>query len=414
MPPNEPGVYQGTWEETIDLRDLLKVILQRKWLIIGLTATAATAAAFLSFFVLPPVYESEVVLQLPTSEAANEVGYTLPALSAMAKSPAVLRSVAARLPATEPSPDLQRTYKVTLDADARLLRVNAEADTAQEAQALLSLWVEVFSESVSRSTVQAAQERLAKAEAVLEARRAELESARSELHAFNALYALDALEAQVKDLEEWVLASEAKIRTLKLHSIPSDEERLTHLKAELERQPLVWDWDESAALLVEASQALGGPIHTDSMINPTHIQLQQAIVETSVQLAANRTLLEQLTIHTAEAKPQLAQMRDELSRLRLEETSLKEQVSEAEALFESAQSEYLTWSSRATLGERVSVRIVSEPTLPVSPIKPRKVLNVAIAAFLGMFVGLGVTFLLEIWPSEIDAPGSIAPSGVQQ
>ena len=48
-----------------------------------------------------------------------------------------------------------------------------------------------------------------------------------------------------------------------------------------------------------------------------------------------------------------------------------------------------------------NVQIMDEAAVPESPVKPRPLLNMAIAFFLGIMVSLGVTFLLEYMDSTI-------------
>ncbi|NLO89849.1 MAG: hypothetical protein GX088_05955 [Clostridia bacterium] len=52
-----------TMEEEISLRELLEVLLKRKWLILGITAAAVAAAAIISFFVLSEVYQTQAVMK---------------------------------------------------------------------------------------------------------------------------------------------------------------------------------------------------------------------------------------------------------------------------------------------------------------------------------------------------------------
>ena len=52
-----------TMEEEISLRELVEVLLKRKWLILGITAAAVAAAAVISFFVLSEVYQTQAVMK---------------------------------------------------------------------------------------------------------------------------------------------------------------------------------------------------------------------------------------------------------------------------------------------------------------------------------------------------------------
>ena len=52
--------------------------------------------------------------------------------------------------------------------------------------------------------------------------------------------------------------------------------------------------------------------------------------------------------------------------------------------------------------ESANVQIVDMAALPEDPVKPRKILNFALAAFLGIFVGIMITFVVEFFNKTID------------
>lgn len=54
-----------------------------------------------------------------------------------------------------------------------------------------------------------------------------------------------------------------------------------------------------------------------------------------------------------------------------------------------------------------SVEVVDEAILPQNPIKPNKMMNVAIAAVLGVMIGLFVVFILEYMDNKIKSPQDI-------
>jgi capsular polysaccharide biosynthesis protein len=51
-------------EEEIDLRELINVLLKRKWLIIGIFAIAVLSAGIINFFVLSPIYQSSTTFRI--------------------------------------------------------------------------------------------------------------------------------------------------------------------------------------------------------------------------------------------------------------------------------------------------------------------------------------------------------------
>lgn len=54
-----------------------------------------------------------------------------------------------------------------------------------------------------------------------------------------------------------------------------------------------------------------------------------------------------------------------------------------------------------------NVQIIDKAQVPVSPIKPNKKLNLAIAAVLGLMVGFGLVFIIEYFDDTIKTPEDI-------
>ena len=66
--------------EEISLREIIEVLLKRKWLIVGVTLLAIIISGIFSFFVLKPVYEAEVVLNIREGGSPGVTAVTEPEL----------------------------------------------------------------------------------------------------------------------------------------------------------------------------------------------------------------------------------------------------------------------------------------------------------------------------------------------
>lgn len=399
-----PKAYRDPWEDELDLRELIRVIVKRRGLIFGLIAVSVAVAALMSFFVLPSVYESEATLQLPTRSAEISGEYSPEALAAIGTSPTVLGQLADRLPSAADQ-GLERAVSVSLDAPARLLRVRAEARTAEDANVLLATWTEVFIRTVNDSLTQMARDRLVFAEAELAARRDELEAARDALRSFEAAYSVAILQAELESLEAELLRANERIRELELYSLPADRERLAYLQAQLGQHPQTLGVESSIPADFIPGYESDPPAAGGTVINPTFLHIQQALVETSERLAINTGLLERLRVFVGEAPAQIDLLRAELAQLQSEAERLKEALHSAQARYEAAENEHARALKGVAASTQDGPRIVSEPTFPTSPVRPRKMLNIALAAFLAAFVGIGITFTLEIWQSDYRREG---------
>lgn len=402
-------VDREQWNDELDLRSLLAAIFKRKFLIAGVVLVAVVATYLVSSYFLPTVYQSEVVLQLPSSQT----DLTVDALVAVAKSPAVMRRVAEEFPGSSYGMNVRGAYDVAFDSRTRLMRTNAQAETAAEAHALLDTWTNVFIASVVESSAQLMDEGLGASEAQLAKRRANLDQARSALRSFDAAHSLELIASQLAALEAELLKYQASIRTLSLESIPNDEARLEYLHGELAAQPRTLDIEGLPGVVVGMSLSDGGSVvSSSSVMNPAYLQIQESIISISERHATNKALLERLQGHAAQAPVQIATLREELSSLRANREALEADVLTAQVLYQNAESEYSKWVQRVASSESVSPRVVSEPTLPRVPIAPRKLFNAAVAGFVSLFVGIGWSLVVEVWrgPQQRQNRANVRPS----
>jgi capsular polysaccharide biosynthesis protein len=54
-----------------------------------------------------------------------------------------------------------------------------------------------------------------------------------------------------------------------------------------------------------------------------------------------------------------------------------------------------------------NVKVVDKAKVPSSPVKPRPLMNIAIAGVLGIMVGLGIIFLIEYLDNTIKTPDDV-------
>jgi len=60
--------------------------------------------------------------------------------------------------------------------------------------------------------------------------------------------------------------------------------------------------------------------------------------------------------------------------------------------------------SLAKLEKGVKITVVSPPTIPFEPSKPKKALNIMLAIILGLFGGLGLAFMMDYFDHTVDTP----------
>ena len=64
--------HQASWEDEIDLRELVEALLRHKWVILGLIVVAVAAAGVYSAFIMTPRYEATMTVRVcPRPTAAR-------------------------------------------------------------------------------------------------------------------------------------------------------------------------------------------------------------------------------------------------------------------------------------------------------------------------------------------------------
>lgn len=97
--------------EEIDLWELFMVLIKRFKLIAALFLLAVITAIILNFFILPPVYESSLTLDLPPG---GKVGTSADGYLELAQSPSTFKRIKDTLGFAENVDILRRHFKVEL------------------------------------------------------------------------------------------------------------------------------------------------------------------------------------------------------------------------------------------------------------------------------------------------------------
>lgn len=385
------------WDDEIDLRQLIESIWRRRWLIVGLIVAAVAAAGVVSYFVLPPRYESSITVDLLVPHAA-ELGLDPAVLQALATSNRVFEAMIQSGSLDMTQDGVRRSVVESLSKDSRLLTVTTRAQSASEARQLARLWYEAFSHEAMTYARERVGQRLAVAEAELAALEGAYYTAREALNEFDATVELPLLEARLQSLESELLNAEERLRTLTQSTIPADEARLEAIEHALAQLAPVLS-DSNPGMVVPAVDS--GAVVTTSdvtMVNPVYLQLGQDLASTQTRLATNRRSAELLGARVAELPDQIEKLRASVIAYREERVRLEREVSVLKPRLDQARAErdsLLALQQRAT--DATVPAVVSDPILPSGPVAPRKLLNMALAGFLAAFVGVFGALVIDFW-----------------
>ena len=148
-------------EETIDLREYLAIIKKKAWIIAAITAVTTFVSAFLSFFVLSPVYEAKTTLIVNTDQKNDDTitGDEFSVTQRLAvtygeiiKSRTVLEPVIEKLGLDISYDDLSKMVTVSPVKDTQIINISVQDTNPLKAKDIANSIPEVFTKEVKRIT----------------------------------------------------------------------------------------------------------------------------------------------------------------------------------------------------------------------------------------------------------------------
>ncbi|MBX7256420.1 MAG: GumC family protein [Candidatus Hydrogenedentes bacterium] len=275
----------------------------------------------------------------------------------------------------------------------------------------------------------------------------ELESSQQKLAAFREEHGITSLEQQKIVLLQQVSALETQLADTKAE-LSASEKRVASMRKTLSGREKVTELSRTTGRTNYAADALKEKLlelklqETDlaSRYPETHrplIDIRKQVKEAQAALAREmethtevttgidtsfqelQLTLEnedaQLASHEGRAKvleDELARQKSSLADLAAQEVTLKTLEREVE-LAEKDYKEYRESLQRARISSAMdrdnvsNVSVVQPATLPMGPVKPNKILNLALGLFLAMFAALSVAMTFEYFDDSVNSPEQV-------
>lgn len=430
-------------ENTIDLKEIIKVI-KKRWRIIVNTLLYVVLAVAIISFLIPPTYEAETTLRVKQPKGlANSLLADLPIGSPtstkqqMATYAEILRSrgvvqtvIDTVYSGKEDPPNYEDMLKrVTTQPvkDTEILKIKVKGKSPAEAQYLANTLVENFLERMTslvrseQATVrefigvrmEESKKELEKAEAALEQYKRDQKIVVPDAEAKSMVDRLAAINAMVADNAVNMASSQAKLSSLQQQItrqnpgfiadsplIQQYKAKLADLEVELvglkqnytDKHPKVI---ATRAAIAETKNKLNSEIarvinaEAPSM-NPVHQGLLQGKIQSEVEIAAMAAQRDALSRIVSQSE-------QELVKLPTKEQGLVRVMREADI----ARQIFAMLAQRheeariSEVMQPTDVQVIDVAVAPEKPVSPRKALNIVVAAVLGVFIGTGLAFLKE-------------------
>ncbi len=389
----------------IDLRRYIEIVWKWRLVIILLTASAVAASAVFSFFVLSPIYETKVTLFVTNvaqnQQSASTTGNTsvadtvsrIPAMTlntymSQITSPYLLDRVAVAVGVpglASSSLGSMVTAQVLKDTSLIEVRVQNTDKTlgVKIANTIASEFVQYVSE-MNQARMSKSLAFLAEQETVL---KKDLAAAYAELS-----------QIQAKPDNA---ASIARELSTKNQVIVRLRENIAELQTEITLLTAsVRQLDQEIAATPKTTG--GDPANGSGSLNPAYQSLVTARAQKASELADSSARLAALNQEVFSLEGSVADLEGKLVVAQNAEAIAKANASRLESTLSLLNSKMVEaqMAHSLNLGE-ASISVVSPAMEPRSPVKPRKMVNMAVAGVLGGFVSVLLVFVLEYMDNTV-------------
>ncbi len=430
-------------ETTVDLREIFR-ILKKSWqLILGILIISVVSTTIISFLI-PKVYEAETTLRIKQPKGlANSLLSEVAMGNAMAtqqlmstyaeiiKSRLVISEVIrqSNFQTKQPLKYESMLQRISIQPvkDTEILKIKVQGSSPAEAKFFTNKLVEVFLERLMQLTrSEQTTVRTFIGERLGESKQ-ELSEAEARLEQYKQTQKIVAPQEETKAIVERLnainrLAAENQVE------IAAAQARLNGIKVQLSQEktdyiatsPLI---EQYRSKLADLEVSLVGLSHKYTGNHPEVVALRAEIqeiksklnreitrvinIEAPSQNQLHQTLLQQkmqTEVEIGAAVAQQSEIEKILGQGETEILKLPTQEQELARLMRDttvAQEIYVMLAKRheeariSEVMQPTDVQVIDRAIDPERAIKPTKTMNVMIAAFLGVFVGVGIAFLLE-------------------
>jgi len=416
-------------EEDIDLREYINVLLKRKGIIILIFLIAVITAAIVSYFVLQPVYEANVVITASIPKVKDSLVYeiSLEDYKYLIKDIEIEEELIKKLNLNEPpielTPyDLEQMLTVELPKGTNLIKMNIQTSNSKLCKDIINTWAILFVEKNKRLYFDEVKRAKTDIEEKLKLAEQDFFEIEDKLMKFNETINDETINDEILELE-----NEINYKTTKISSF---ESRLIDIQLSLEKEKakkeqIITEMNEQEKILklnrsiiddqffrqlisniTDSNLEIANLTYISEVTNPIYYNLAQQLISTNISISSLKAEENQLTQNIVDFDASLKDLKEDLKDLK----DLKEKSTESKSILSQLNREYSIkeklynifckqaeeiWLTETT--EEDLLKIASLAYEPKAPIKPNRKLNILIAGVLGLFVGIFVAFFLEFW-----------------
>jgi len=417
--------------DEIDLRQYLNVVWKWKWMILLFTIGALLTSYIVSSFLITPVYETTVVLMATqpnyeriyredngSLESTVDSFSRLPNLNlntfiGQFKNTEILISVIKKLnlDKLDYTPrSLAQSITVTGNEDTNMIEVKVLNTDPALAESIANTLVDEFYAFLFASNQKQAKESVA----YLATQLAQTEE---ELKRVGEEYQQNQAQARNSSILEKELINKTEILTnsktqllqsqVELEQYIAGRKRLEENLANTPAKLVTKTWTEGQ-VIPEIQEELGQGIGMENSnmlseeINPLYLELIKELNQKDAQIAQTQAKIAGISANISTLEKEIAEIQVELSEKQLVEATVKRKLATLENAYTVLNDKIIqTEIAKSVDFGRMNLTLVSPAFQPNEPVKPNKVLNMAIAAILGLMGGVFLAFVLEFFDDTV-------------
>jgi len=394
------------------LREYINVLIKRKSIIILIFLIAVITATLVSYFVLQPVYEANVVISVSKpkiiSSLVDEI--SLEDYKKLIKDIEIEEELIRRLnldrPPFEVNPyDLERMINIEIPKDSNLIKLNLQASNPKFTRDVINTWATLFVEKNKKLYFDEVKKAKIDIEDRLKYAEQEFFEIEEKIIRFNEIGYVKTIEDEIKYKATKILNFKSGLIDIQL-SQEKEKARKEQIITEINEQEKIIKLNKSIvddqffqqliSDITDASLKIANLTYVSEEINPIYNNLAQQLISTNISINSLMAEENQLEKNINNFSVSIEDLKKELTEKKLTLSQLDREYSAKEKLYNIfyKQAEEIRL---AEIAETDLLKIASLAYEPRAPIKPNKKLNIAIAGVLGLFVGVFVAFFIEFW-----------------
>lgn len=418
--------------EEISLRELIEILLKGKKLIAMITVVAIITSGVISFLVLEPVYEAKTILMasgintksqsLTEAKSIEELldnmsqypQMSIEAYKEQIKNPQILEQVIDELQLGEKNINrvsLRDSITLGTIQNTNLITISVKNNDPALAADIANTVAKKFTAHITEIAKSQANKSSNYIKTQMEVERANLDAVLMEYKNYlTQPKGLLELQKEVESKTDLITQYknnllDAEIEEKKIFaSLEAAKKEITNtsekivLKKNITENPILAEYVQGK-FDIDTHDKLKIELESEEL-NEVYTYLKNQISDLEIKLSETKALKQALIQAIETTGNELETLQAELAEKQHQDNIMKQKVEFAQSTYEAFLNKYEETRilKSSDIGE-ASIIIVSPAARPLTPVGPRKMSNIAIAAVLGFMVGVFVVFFKEYWTS---------------